>query len=71
MAQRKFKTLAAYFEGPPKRSKRALAKRLGIHESYVSFIASGKRQPSLDLALEIEALTGVPASALVSSERVA
>jgi transcriptional regulator with XRE-family HTH domain len=43
----------------------ALAKKLGISRSYVTLMALGERQPSLALALRIQALTGVPASALV------
>jgi transcriptional regulator with XRE-family HTH domain len=57
--------LAAYFEQTGK-SKRSLAQRLEVSESYVSLIAAGKRQPSLSLALRIESMTGVPAEALVS-----
>jgi transcriptional regulator with XRE-family HTH domain len=64
VAQR-YRSLADYFERT-KKSKRSLAKRLGVSESYVSFIAAGKRQPSLAVALKIEALTGVPAASLVS-----
>ncbi len=44
----------------------ALANLLGISRSYVTLLASGDRQPSLPLALRIQALTGVPAAALVS-----
>jgi transcriptional regulator with XRE-family HTH domain len=61
----RYKTLAAYFEQTGK-SKRSLAQRLEVSESYVSLIAAGKRQPSLSLALRIESMTGVPAEALVS-----
>lgn len=43
----------------------ALAERLGISRSYVTLIACGDRQPALDLALRIEAETGVPVAALV------
>lgn len=64
MAQ-KYRTLADYFKQTGK-SKRSLAKRLDVSESYVSLIAAGKRQPSLAVALRIESLTGVPAEALVS-----
>ncbi len=62
---KKYRSLADYFTGTGER-KRALARRLQVSESYVSLIAAGKRQPSLSLALRIESLTGVPASALVS-----
>lgn len=63
MAQ-KYRTLADYFEQTGK-SKRSLARRLNISESYVSHIAAGRKQPSLAVALAIAQATGVPASALV------
>lgn len=69
MAQ-KYRTLAAYFE-KTKKSKRSLARRLNVSDSYVSLIAAGKRQPSLKMAFRIEAMTGVPAASMVSSEAVA
>jgi len=56
--------LADYFKRTGQ-SKRALAKELGVSESYISFISAGKRQPSLALALRIESITGVPAASLV------
>lgn len=63
MAQ-KHRTLADYFKQPGK-SKRALAKKLHVHESYLSHIAAGRRQPSLPLAIAIAQMTGVPLTALV------
>lgn len=44
----------------------ALAKKLGVSRSYVTLLIAGQRQPSLTLALRIEAKTGVPATALVT-----
>ena len=64
----KFRTLAKYLETT---TQDALAKKLGVSRSYISFLASGKRQPGLKLALRIEAVTGVPAEALVAHEREA
>lgn len=49
----------------------ALADRLGISRPYVTMMAMGKRQPALRLALRIESVTGVPAAALLTAERVA
>lgn len=66
----KYRTLADYFEQTGK-SQTSLAVKLQISRSYMSLLVSGSRQPALDLALRIEAMTGVPASALVASERVA
>lgn len=67
---RKPSTLAEFFKRKGAPTQDAIAKRLGITPAYVSFIAAGKRQPSLRLALEIESVTGVPAESLVS-EKVA
>ena len=44
----------------------ALALRLRVSRSYVTLLAAGDRQPSLDLAIEIERLTGVPLASMVS-----
>ena len=71
MAQR-YRTLADYFSERNARrrfkNKRSLAKQLHVSESYVSLIVAGKRQPSLDVALRIEQLTGVPAASLLAQE---
>lgn len=37
-----------------------LADQLGISDSFMSDLLSGKAAPSLDLAVRIEALTGIP-----------
>ncbi len=37
-----------------------LAAKLGISESYMSMLRSGRRRPSPELARKIEALTGIP-----------
>lgn len=64
MAQ-KYRTLADYFEQTGK-SKRSLARRLNVSESYISHIAAGRKQPSLGIALRLAEATGVPVSSLVS-----
>lgn len=68
--KQRYRTLADYFEQTGS-SQIALARKLQISKSYVSMLVAGERQPALDLALRIEALTGVPAHALVSAEKVA
>jgi transcriptional regulator with XRE-family HTH domain len=68
--KRKYRNLAEYFEATGV-TKYSVARKLGVTPAYVSMLASGSRQPALRLALRIEALTGVPASALLSEERVA
>jgi transcriptional regulator with XRE-family HTH domain len=67
--KQRYRSLAAYFEqtGSPQIE---LARALGISKSYISLLVAGERQPSLELALRIEKLTGVPASALVTADRV-
>lgn len=62
---RKYKTLADYLEQTGK-TQDSLAERLGVSVSYVCLLVSGRRQPSLPLAIRIEAATGVPVEALVS-----
>jgi transcriptional regulator with XRE-family HTH domain len=54
-----------------KRTQAWLADQLGVERSYVSLIASGKRQPSLGLALRIVAITGVPLETLLKEQAVA
>lgn len=39
----------------------------GFHESFVSLLLSGTRMPSLDNAVKIERLTGIPVVAWASS----
>jgi transcriptional regulator with XRE-family HTH domain len=69
--KQKHRSLAAYYKGKPRGSQIALARKLGVSKAYISFLVAGDRQPSLGLALRIEAETGVPASSMVSEERVA
>lgn len=64
---KRFKSLADYFRITGK-TQRSLAERLDVDESYISLIVAGRRQPSLPLALQIEAATGVPVEALVSEK---
>jgi transcriptional regulator with XRE-family HTH domain len=62
---KKYASLAAYLEDT-ETTHDALAERLGISRSYVTLLASGDRQPALDLAIRIEEATGVPVASLVS-----
>lgn len=41
------------------RTQRDVARELSISDNHLSMMLSGSRQPSLDLAVRIEALTGV------------
>jgi hypothetical protein len=51
---------AAATEGPSDAvSLNARLKSIGLKESYASHLATGRRTPSLDLALEIEARLGI------------
>lgn len=45
-----------------------LADELGIDESYLSLIIRGRRHPSLDVAVRLERLTGIPASEFADAE---
>jgi transcriptional regulator with XRE-family HTH domain len=62
------KTLRAYLTGPPPVSQRALADALGVHQSMISMLASGKRRPSAMLTAKLHAITGVPLAALLNLE---
>jgi len=41
-------------------NSKQLAQKLGISESYMCMLRSGRRRPSPDLAQKIEAMTGIP-----------
>jgi transcriptional regulator with XRE-family HTH domain len=47
------------------KSRAALAGDLGISPSHLSLILSGERTPSLELAVAIERLTGIPPKAFL------
>ena len=66
MKRRKHASVAAFLEETGT-TQRQLAERLGVSRAYVSLIASGDRQPALDLAVLIEELTGVPVESLVKA----
>lgn len=42
-----------------------LARKLGISQSYLSEIRHGKKTPTLELAITIAELTGVPLKSLI------
>lgn len=44
----------------PRRTQRDLARSLGVSESFLSELLSGKRRVSLEMALKLEQETGVP-----------
>lgn len=46
-----------------------LADLLGMHESSLSQVLSGRRRPGLDVSLRIEAVTGIPVNAWADSGR--
>lgn len=58
--ERRYKSLADFFEQNPDVTQESIAVRLGISKGHMCHITAGKRRPSLELAREIEALTGVP-----------
>lgn len=63
----RYRDLEEFFDKTNK-TQTWLAEQLGVDRSYVSLIANGNRQPSLHLALRIEALTGVPLKSLLRAE---
>lgn len=64
-----FITLREYLDRTGETQK-DLAQRLGISGAALSQILLGKIRPSLDLALRIEALTGVPCRAWATDQEM-
>lgn len=60
-----FPTLRAFFEQTGVRQS-DIAANIGISESHMSNIVSGKRAPSLDVAKELSRETNVPVEAIGS-----
>lgn len=48
-----------------KRTRADIAAELGITTQYLSMLASGRRSPSLKLAVEVQRVLGIPAYALL------
>jgi len=48
-------------------TQRWLARELGVTPTYISMILNGRRTPSLLIAKHLEDLTGIPATAFISS----
>lgn len=46
----------------------ALAEQVGVSRPYIARIRSGKRQPSLDVAVRLSVATGLPAEAFIQHE---
>ena len=44
--------------------RREFARDVGVSESYISLLISGKRRPSVSVALQIERITGGEVSAI-------
>lgn len=61
-----FPSLRAFFDQTGIRQA-DIAADLGISESYMSNIVSGKRTPSAKLLLDLSAATNVPAEAILRS----
>jgi DNA-binding transcriptional regulator YdaS (Cro superfamily) len=51
-------TLNEFFEGKPRGTKIALARKLGISKTWFSLICTGRQLPSPELARDIEIHTG-------------
>lgn len=42
------------------RNQKTFARELGVSEVMVSYLVTGERKPSIDVAARIETLTGIP-----------
>jgi len=58
----------ADFMRDTKTTDQALADKLGVSRPHITKIRSGKRQPSLPLAIEMARITKLPVSAFIKSE---
>lgn len=54
------KQLRKFFDRP---SQRQIAKRIGVSESHLSLMASGKRLPGATVAAKIQKELGIPVEA--------
>jgi len=50
----------AYLKGPPRRSQRELAKKLGVNQSYVSKVVRKQRVMSTKLVFAFHELSKIP-----------
>ncbi len=57
------KQLAKLFAQP---TQREIAKRIGVNDSYLSLLASGKRTPSMAVAAKMQRELGIPVEAWVA-----
>lgn len=64
----RYSSLAAYLEGPPRRTQEELAGQLGVRQGTVTKWVRGKTMPRPEMALRISRLTGVPVEALVRAK---
>jgi DNA-binding transcriptional regulator YdaS (Cro superfamily) len=51
-------TLSEHIKGQPEKPMQAWADELGVSRPHLYALISGDRQPSLDVAMKIEAATG-------------
>lgn len=51
-------------------TQQEIAVRLGRHKSFVTRLKTGELRPTLDVAVQLEALTGIPAVAWSDARRV-
>ena len=64
----KYLTLLAFMQGE-KVSQAALARKVGVTQSYMSRIAHGCDTPTLALAVRIHQATGVPYESMLKHEK--
>lgn len=67
VAKSKRHPLRVWLEGQNGKTQVWLAEQLGISTSFLSEILSGDATPSLQLAVDIENLTGIPARELAAA----
>ncbi len=67
MVKTRYRSLREYIDGA-KTTQTAFAAAVGISGPHLSQILSGTKRPSLDVALRIEDITGIPVRDIVGRE---
>ena len=65
--KRAHRSLKAFLKGPPRRSQRWLAQRVGCNQSTISLLARGMRGTRLKTLQRISQVTGIPVTTLLNT----
>jgi len=65
---KRYRSLAAYLEGPPRRTQEQLAEAIGVRQGLISKYVRGAQTPRLEIAIRLHKVTGVPLESLTRKE---